>query len=90
MKNKKFYHPLFLPLIVIGSIISIFAIFMIFLGQSLEQGEGFEIMGKRFIIAGMATIGLGYFAEYYDKIKNLLILFKYFLKNIIKNNKSYK
>ena len=63
---------------------------MIFLGQSLEQGEGFEIMGKRFIIAGMATIGLGYFAEYYDKIKNLLILFKYFLKNIIKNNKSYK
>jgi hypothetical protein len=90
MKNKKFYHPLFLPLIVIGSIISIFAIFMIFLGQSVEQGEGFEIMGKRFIIAGMATIGLGYFAEYYDKIKNLLILFKYFLKNIIKNNKSYK
>jgi hypothetical protein len=90
MKDKKFYHPLFLPLIVIGSIISIFAIFMIFLGQSLEQGEGFEIMGKRFIIAGMATIGLGYFAEYYDKIKNLLILFKYFLKNIIKNNKSYK
>jgi hypothetical protein len=90
MKDKKFYHPLFLPLIVIGSIISIFAIFMIFLGQSLEQGEGFEIMGNRFIIAGMATIGLGYFAEYYDKIKNLLILFKYFLKNIIKNNKSYK
>jgi hypothetical protein len=90
MKDKKFYHPLFLPLIVIGSIISIFAIFMIFLGQSLEQGEGFEIMGKRFIIAGMATIGLGYFAEYYDKIKNLLILFKYFLKNIVKNNKSYK
>ena len=90
MKDKKFYHPLFLPLVVIGSIISFFAIFMIFLGQSLEQGEGFEIMGKRFIIAGMTTIGLGYFAEYYDKIKNLLFLFKYFLKNIIKNNKSYK
>jgi hypothetical protein len=47
-------------------------------------------MGKRFIIAGMATIGLAYFAEYYDKIKNSLIIFKYFLKNILKNNKSYK
>ena len=90
MKKKKFHHPLFLPLLVIGIIISIFAIFMIFLGQSVEQGEGFEIMGKRFIIAGIATIGLGYFAEYYNKIKNSLIIFKYFLKNIVKSNKSYK
>jgi hypothetical protein len=90
MKEKKFHHPLFLPLLVIGIIISIFAIFMIFLGQSVEQGEGFEIMGKRFIIAGITTIGLGYFAEYYNKIKNSLIIFKYFLKNIVKSNKSYK
>lgn len=90
MKKKKFHHPLFLPLLVIGIIISIFAIFMIFLGQSVEQGEGFEIMGKRFIIAGIATIGLGYFAEYFNKIKNSLIIFKYFLKNIVKSNKSYK
>ena len=90
MKDKKFYHPLFLPLIVIGIIISIFAIFMIFLGQSIEQGEGFEITGKRFIIAGLATIGLGYFAEYYNKIKNSITIFIYFLKNIIKNKKSYK
>ena len=90
MKEKKFHHPLFLPLLVIGIIISIFAIFMIFLGQSVEQGEGFEIMGKRFIIAGIATIGLGYFAEYYNKIKNSLLIFKYFLKNIVKSNKSYK
>lgn len=90
MKEKKIYHPLFLPLLIIGIIISSFAIFMILLGQSIEQGEGFEIMGKRFIIAGIAIIGLGYFAEYYDKIKNSLIIFKYFLKNIIKNDKSYK
>jgi hypothetical protein len=90
MKEKKFHHPLFLPLLVIGIIISIFAIFMIFLGQSVEQGEGFEIMGKRFIIAGIVTIGLGYFAEYYNKIKNSLIFFKYFLKNIVKSKKSYK
>ena len=90
MKEKKFYHPLFLPLLIIGIIISIFAIFMIFLGQSIEYGEGFEIMGKRFIIAGLATIGLGYFAEYYDKIKNSFIIIKYYLKNILKKNKSYK
>ena len=90
MKEKRSHHSLFLPLLVIGIIISIFAIFMIFLGQSVEQGEGFEIMGKRFIIAGIATIGLGYFAEYYNKIKNSLIIFKYFLKNIVKSNKSYK
>ena len=90
MKQKKFHHSLFLPLLIIGIIISIFAIFMIFLGQSIEYGEGFEIMGKRFIIAGIATIGLGFFAEYYNKIKNSFIIFKYFLKNIIKSNKYYK
>ena len=90
MKEKKFHHPLFLPLLVIGIIISIFAIFMIFLGQSVEHGKGFEIMGQRFIIAGISTIGLGYFAEYYNKIKNSVIIFIYFLKNIVKNNKSYK
>lgn len=90
MKEKKFHHSLFFPLVVIGIIISIFAIFMIFLGQSIEYGEGFEIMGKRFIIAGIATIGIGFFAEYYNKIKNSLIIFKYFLENIVKSNKYYK
>jgi len=90
MKEKRSHHSLFLPLLVIGIIISIFAIFMIFLGRSIEHGEGFEIMGKRFIIAGIATIGLGFFAEYYNKIKNSYIIFKYFLKNIVKSNKYYK
>jgi len=90
MKNKKFYHPLFIPLIVIGIIISIFGIFMIFLGKNIEHGEGFEIMGKRFIMAGIATIALGYFAEYFNKIKQSFIIFIYFVKNIIKKNKSYK
>jgi Family of unknown function (DUF6095) len=90
MKEKKFHHPLFLPLLVIGIIISIFAIFMIFLGRSVEHGKGFEIMGQRFIIAGIATIGLGYFAEYYNRIKNSVVIFIYFLKNFVKNNKSYK
>ena len=83
-------HPLFLPLLIIGIVIAIFAILMIFLGRSIEQGEGFEIMGTRFILAGVATIGIGFFAQYYDKIKKSLAICKYLLKNISKTNKSYK
>jgi len=83
-------HPLFLPLLIIGIVIAIFAILMIFLGRSIEQGEGFEIMGIRFILAGIATIGIGFFAQYYDKIRKSIALCKYLLKNITKSNKSYK
>ncbi|HET8794183.1 MAG TPA: DUF6095 family protein [Nitrososphaeraceae archaeon] len=83
-------HPLFLPLLIIGIVIAIFAILMIFLGRSIEQGEGFEIMGTRFILAGIATIGIGFFAQYYDKIRKSIALCKYLLKNITKSNKSYK
>jgi hypothetical protein len=83
-------HPLFLPLLIIGIVIAIFAILMIFLGRSIEQGEGFEIMGTRFILAGIATIGIGFFAQYYDKIRKSIAICKYLLKNITKSNKSYK
>ncbi|HJT84829.1 MAG TPA: hypothetical protein VJ697_10135 [Nitrososphaeraceae archaeon] len=83
-------HPLILPLSIIGIVIAIFAIFMIFLGRSIEQGEGFEIMGTRFILAGIATIGIGFFAQYYDKIRKSIAICKYLLKNITKSNKSYK
>ena len=83
-------HPLFLPLLIIGIVITIFAIFMIFLGRSIKNGEGFEIMGMRFILAGIATIGIGFFAQYYDKIRKSLAICKYLLKNISKTNKSYK
>ncbi len=67
-----------------------FWIFFIFLGQSIEHGEGFKIVGMRFIVAGIATIGLGFFAQYYMKIRNSLLVFKYFLQNINKNNNSYR
>ena len=88
--KKKRFHSLFLPLIVSGIIISTFGFFLILLGHSIEQGEGFEIVGMRFIIAGIATIGLGFFAQYYTKIRNSLLVFKYFLQNINKNNNSYR
>lgn len=85
---KKRFHSLFLPLVVSGIIISTFGIFLFFLGQSIKYGEGFEIVGIRFIIAGIATIALGCFAQYYTKIRNSLFIFKYFLWDINKKNKS--
>jgi hypothetical protein len=81
---------LFLPLVVSGIIIATFGIFLFFLGQSIKYGEGFEIVGIRFIIAGIATIALGCFAQYYTKIRNSLLILKYFLENINKKNKLFK
>lgn len=85
---KKKFHSLFLPLVISGVIISIFGIFLFFLGQSIKYGEGFEIVGIRFIIAGIATIALGCFAQYYTKIRNSFLIFKYLLGNINKKNSS--
>lgn len=85
---KKKFHSLFLPLVISGIIISTFGIFLFFLGQSIKYGEGFEIVGIRFIIAGIATIALGCFAQYYTKIRNSLLIFKYLLGNINKKNSS--
>ncbi len=88
--KKNRFHSLFLPLVVSGIIISIFGFFLILLGQSIEQGEGFKIVGMRFIVAGIATIGLGLFAQYYTKIRDSLLVFKYFLQSFNKNNHSYR
>ncbi len=77
---------MFLPLTVSGIIISTFGIFLFFLGQSIKYGEGFEIIGTRFIIAGIATVALGCFAQYYTNIRNSVLIFKYFLGNINKKN----
>jgi hypothetical protein len=85
---KKKFHSLFLPLVFSGVIISTFGIFLFFLGQSIKYGEGFEIVGIRFIIAGIATIALGCFAQYYTKIRNSFLIFKYLLGNINKKNSS--
>ncbi|MGH9981241.1 MAG: hypothetical protein ACRD6U_06785 [Nitrososphaeraceae archaeon] len=85
---EKRFHGLFLPLVVSGIIISTFGIFLFFLGQGIKHGEGFEIIGIRFLIAGIATIALGFFAQYYTKIRNSLLIFKYFLENINKKTKS--
>ena len=85
---EKRFHSLFLPLIVSGILISTFGIFLFFLGQGIKYGEGFEIIGIRFVIAGIATIVLGYFAQYYTKIRNSLLILKFILENINKKTKS--
>jgi len=90
MIEKTKYHPLFLPLLIVGIIIIIFAIVMIFVGRSIEHGKGFEIMGTRFILGGIATILVGLFAQYYDYISKSLAIIKYLLKNLSKTRKSYK
>ena len=88
--KKNRFHSLFLPLVVSGIIISTFGFFLIYIGQSIEHGEGFKIVGMRFIVAGIATIGLGFFAQYYTKIRNSLLVFKYFVQSFKKNNRSYR
>jgi hypothetical protein len=85
---EKRFHSLFLPLLVSGIIISTFGIFLFFLGQGIRYGEGFEIIGIRFVIAGLATIAMGYFAQYFTKIRNCLLILKFFIENINKKTKS--
>lgn len=71
-------HPLFLPLLIAGILIIVFGIFLQIMGFSIEDGEGFEIIGFRFLIGGFISIIFAYFAQYYIEIKRsvLFILIK--------------
>lgn len=66
---------LFEPLFAAGMILVAFGIFCIWIGTSVislkEEGEGFKIIGIRFLIGGI----LGFLAKYY-------VFIKYFLKQI--------
>lgn len=70
---------LFRPFLVAGIILVAFGIFCIWIGTSVislkEEGEGFKIIGIRFLIGGIVSITLGFLAKYYEFIK-------YFLKHI--------
>lgn len=67
---------LFKPLLVAGMILVAFGIFCIWMGTSVvslkEEGEGFKIIGIRFLIGGIVSITLGFLAKYYMLIKYLL------------------
>jgi hypothetical protein len=67
---------LFKPLLAAGMILVAFGIFCIWMGTSVvslkEEGEGFKIIGIRFLIGGIVSITLGFLAKYYLLIKYLL------------------
>lgn len=70
---------LFKPLFAAGMILLGFGIFCIWVGSSVislkEEGEGFKIIGIRFLIGGIVSITLGFLAKYY-------LFIKYFFKQI--------
>jgi len=55
---------LFKPLLVAGMIVGAFGIICIQIGTSIispkEEGDGFKIIGIRFLISSMVSIGLGF------------------------------
>src|SRR6478672_4098538 len=79
--SKEIREPttLFRPFIVAGVILVAFGIFCIWIGSSVislkEEGEGFKIIGIRFLIGGIVSITLGFLAKYY-------LFIKYFFKQI--------
>ena len=76
--SKSIREPttLFRPFIVAGIILVAFGIFCMWIGASVislqEEGEGFKIIGTRFLIGGIISIILGLIAKYHLLIKYLL------------------
>lgn len=67
---------LFRPLFAAGIIVVAFGIICIWIGTSVispkEDGEGFKIIGIRFLIGGAVSIILAFIAKYFLLIKYLL------------------
>ncbi|MGC1927481.1 MAG: hypothetical protein WA667_00780 [Candidatus Nitrosopolaris sp.] len=64
---------LFKPLLAAGIIVVAFGIICIWIGKSVislkEEGDGFTIIGIRFLAGGFVSISLGFIAKYYMFIK---------------------
>jgi len=67
---------LFKPLLAAGIIVVVFGIICIWIGNSVislkEEGNGFTVIGIRFLIGGFVSISLGFIAKYYLLIKYIL------------------
>jgi len=75
---------LFKPLLAAGTIVVAFGVICIWIGTSVvspEEGEGFKIIGIRFLIGGIVSITLAFIAKYF-------MLIKYLLKQISYKGKS--
>ena len=79
------YTMLFKPLLAAGIIVVAFGIICIWIGTSVvspkEDGEGFKIIGIRFLIGGIVSITLAFIVKYF-------MLIKYLLKQISYKGKS--
>jgi hypothetical protein len=84
-KSTNEYTMLFKPLLAAGTIVVAFGVVCIWIGTSVvspkEDGEGFKIIGVRFLIGGIVSITLAFVAKY-------LLLIKYLLKQISYKGKS--
>jgi hypothetical protein len=84
-KSVSEHTTLFRPLLVAGTIVVAFGVICIWIGTSVvspkEDGEGFKIIGIRFLIGGMVSIILAFIAKYF-------MLIKYLLKQISYKGKS--
>jgi membrane-bound ClpP family serine protease len=67
---------LFRPLLVAGIIILAFGIICIWIGTDVislkEEGEGFKIIGIRFLVGAAVSIGLGFLAKYFTLVMYIL------------------
>ena len=72
---------LFRPLLVAGIIVLTFGIICFWTGNSVisnkEEGDGFTIIGIRFLIGGIVSIILGFIAKYHMLIKYILTQISY-------------
>jgi hypothetical protein len=67
---------LFRPFVVAGTILVAFGIVCIWIGSSIillqEEGEGFRIIGLRFLIGGLISIAIGFIEKHYLLLRYLM------------------
>ena len=80
-KSTTEYTVLFKPLLAAGTIVVAFGVVCIWIGTSVvspkEDGEGFKIIGIRFLIGGIVSITLAFIAKHFMLIKYLLMQISY-------------
>lgn len=75
-KSASELSALFKPLLAAGIIVVAFGIICIWIGNSVisikEEGDGFTIIGIRFLVGGVVSIILGFIMKYHMLIKYIL------------------
>lgn len=75
-KSASELSALFKPLLAAGIIVVAFGIICIWIGNSVisikGEGDGFTIIGIRFLVGGVVSIILGFIAKYRMLIKYIL------------------